>query len=150
MKLKCAFVKLSQDIAERTGSPVTFIAACAVVFVWAVSGPFFHFSETWQLVINTGTTIITFLMVFLIQSTQNRDTAALHLKLNELIRAKEGAHLALLDIEKLDEEEFQAYRLMYNKIAEEARKRMDEGESDADCPEIEMNPLELLNEKIAA
>jgi low affinity Fe/Cu permease len=92
-----------------------------VVAVWAVTGPLFGFSDTWQLVINTGTTIITFLMVFLIQSTQNRDSEAMQVKLDELIRATHGAHNALLDLEELEEEELDRIKAGYEKIAEQSR-----------------------------
>ena len=141
MKIKSKFVKVAQSVGEVTGHPFAFAIAVSIILVWAVTGPLFGFSDTWQLVINTGTTIITFLMVFLIQSTQNRDTEALHLKLDELIRATEGAHLALMDIEKLDDDEFQAFRKMYNDIAEKSRKSLNSGEDDINCPNIEIAPL---------
>ena len=96
----------------------------SVVAAWAVTGPLFGFSDTWQLVINTGTTIITFLMVFLIQSTQNRDSEAMQVKLDELIRATHGAHNALLDLEELEEEELDRIKAGYEKIAEQARGQL--------------------------
>ena len=140
MNLRCKFVEISQKIAELTGKPVCFIAASSFIIIWAVSGPLFGFSDTWQLVVNTSTTIITFLMVFLIQSTQNRDAEAVHMKLDELIRAGEGTHLALLDIEELDEDDFQAFRKLYAAIGQEARDRLMKGEGDVYTPEIE-NPM---------
>ena len=141
MKFKSTFVKIAQGVGEVTGHPMSFAVAFGLILAWAVSGPLFGFSDTWQLVINTGTTIVTFLMVFLIQSTQNRDTEALHLKLDELIRATEGAHLALMDIEKLDDDEFQAFRKMYDEIAQKAKKRLNEGGNDINCPDIDIAPL---------
>lgn len=147
MDLKENFIKASQKIAELTGHPFTFIGAMGIIVVWAICGPIFGFSDTWQLIINTSTTIITFLMVFLIQSTQNRDTEALHLKLDELIRATQGAHLVLMDIEKLDEKGFQAFRRTYDKMAEEARKSLERGEMEMDCPEIQLQDL-YQHEKI--
>lgn len=99
------FHKFAHTISNAVGSPVAFIAAVAIVAVWGITGPLFHFSDTWQLVINTGTTIITFLMVFVIQNTQNRDAKAIHLKLDELIRAMEGARTKLVDLEDLSDEE---------------------------------------------
>ena len=109
--------------------------ACGVIVLWFVSGPLFGFSDTWQLVINAGTTIITFLMVFLIQNTQNRDTQAMQLKLDELIRATTGAHNALLDLEELDERELNAFRVRYEALANAARRLLEAGELDTDSPE---------------
>jgi low affinity Fe/Cu permease len=104
--------------------------AGAVIVVWIVTGPLFHFSDTWQLVINTGTTIVTFLMVFLIQNTQNRDSEALQVKLDEIIRAMGGAHNALLDLEELEEHELDRIRLNYLKLAKKAREELRQGISD--------------------
>jgi low affinity Fe/Cu permease len=104
------FTHVATRVAHASGQPVTFILCCTVVAVWAVSGPLFHFSDTWQLVINTGTTIVTFLMVFLIQNTQNRDSVAIQAKLDELIRALEPAHNKFVGIEKLTEEEVEDLR----------------------------------------
>ena len=103
--LNAAFSRAAQWTARQCGRPATFILSCAVIAAWALSGPFFRFSDTWQLIINTGTTIVTFLMVFLIQNTQNRDMAALHLKLDELIRATENARNTLMSLEDMTEEE---------------------------------------------
>ena len=112
--------------ARMVGHPLAFALAVATIIAWAATGPFFGFSDTWQLVINTGTTIVTFLMVFLIQNTQNRDGAAVQVKLDELIRAIEGAHNALLDLEELDEEELDRIREHYRKLAREARKELEQ------------------------
>ena len=117
------------------GRPSTFLFALCVIVLWIVSGPLFGFSDTWQLVINTSTTIITFLMVFLIQNTQNRDTAAIQLKLDELIRATQGAHNALLDLEELDETQLEDFRRRYERLATTARGRLSEGQPDTDTPE---------------
>jgi low affinity Fe/Cu permease len=119
------------------GKPMTFVIAVVLVVVWAVSGPLFHFSDTWQLVINTSTTIVTFLMVFLIQNTQNRDTAAMQIKLDELIRALEGAHNALLDLEELDEKDLTRFRKRYEQLAEKARDALRDGGTDTDSPFID-------------
>jgi low affinity Fe/Cu permease len=110
--------------------------AVAVILVWAVSGPLFHFSDTWQLVINTGTTIVTFLMVFLIQNTQNRDSEAIQVKLDELIRSIEGAHLALLDLEELEQEDLDRIVGDYRELARQARKDLDAGKSDTDVRDV--------------
>lgn len=128
------FTKIASRVAYVTGKPVAFLACLVVVVVWAVSGPIFGFSDTWQLVINTGTTIITFLMVFVIQASQNRDTAALHLKIDELIRATVPAHNALLDIDNLDEKTLEKIRHRYEELAREAtaeRDVIDDLDSDA-------------------
>ncbi len=120
-KSKSWFSRFAKSTARITGKPVTFMIAVSVVAAWAVTGPLFGFSDTWQLIINTGTTIITFLMVFLIQSTQNRDSEAMQVKLDELIRATRGAHKQLLDLEELEEEELDRIKAGYEKIAEQAR-----------------------------
>lgn len=109
--------------------------AVSVILLWVVTGPLFHFSDTWQLVINTATTIITFLMVFLIQNTQNRDTEAIQVKLDELIRATKGAHNALLDLEELDEDSLESFRQKYEALAREAREQLARGVQDTDTPE---------------
>ena len=129
------FTRVASLIAGWAGQPATFLLALTVVVVWAVTGPVFGFSDTWQLVINTGTTIVTFLMVFLIQNTQNRDTEAMQLKLDELIRATQGAHNALLDLEELEEDELDEFRKRYLGLALSARRQMSAGASDTDCPE---------------
>lgn len=115
------FARFSRQIAAITGRPKTFFLAFVVILVWAVTGPFFGFSDTWQLVINTGTTIVTFLMVFLIQNTQNRDTEALQIKLDEIIRSLRGARNEVLDLEEMDEKQLNAIREEYLHLAEHAR-----------------------------
>jgi low affinity Fe/Cu permease len=131
------FTRFAQETARRSGHPASFLVALSVVLVWAITGPIFRFSDTWQLVINTGTTIITFLMVFLIQHTQNRDTYALQVKLDELIRVSQGAHTALLDLEELDENELEAIRARYEDLARKARARLRHGEPDTDVPDLD-------------
>lgn len=118
------FTRFAKWTSHITGRPVTFAVALLALVVWAVSGPVFGFSDTWQLVINTGTTIVTFLMVFLIQNTQNRDSEALHIKLDELIRANRGAQNALLDLEELEEKELDKIRQDYEALAEKARAEL--------------------------
>jgi low affinity Fe/Cu permease len=110
------FTKIASGVAHASGKPVTFIVCCLVILVWAVTGPLFGFSDTWQLIINTGTTIITFLMVFLIQNTQNRDGAAIQAKLDELIRVTEAKN-AFIGIEHLTEQEVEQYRVLCEKAA---------------------------------
>ena len=118
------FTRAAKWASHTSGRPTTFVIAVAIILIWAVTGPIFHFSDTWQLVINTGTTIITFLMVFLIQNTQNRDTEALQIKLDELIRAMASAQNVVLDLEELDDEELEEFRKDYLKLAEAARRDM--------------------------
>ncbi len=113
------FRKFARKTSSGVGSPWAFTVAVLVIVVWASTGPLFHFSDTWQLVINTGTTIVTFLMVFLIQNTQNRDAVALHLKLDELIRALKGARNNLVDLEELSDEELEKLRLEFHRLGEE-------------------------------
>ncbi|OLS60731.1 low affinity iron permease family protein [Pseudomonas putida] len=110
------FSRFAQKLASWTGRPTTFFIAFALVLVWAISGPLFHFSDTWQLVINTSTTIVTFLMVFLIQNTQNRDTDELHIKIDELLRATRRAHNALLGLDDLDAKQLSELRQRYEHI----------------------------------
>jgi len=115
------FPSFARSMANASGKPATFLIAVLVIIVWAVTGPIFGYSDTWQLVINTGTTIVTFLMVFIIQNTQNRDTQALQLKLDELIRVTKGAHNLMLDLEQLDDEHLERLRQVYEKLANKAR-----------------------------
>jgi low affinity Fe/Cu permease len=119
------FTKFARRAAMATGRPITFAIAVAVIIAWALTGPLFGFSDTWQLVINTGTTIITFLMVFLIQNTQNRDTEALQIKLDEIIRATRGARNVMLNLEEMDEKELNEIREEYFALAEHAREHLD-------------------------
>jgi low affinity Fe/Cu permease len=123
-KSKSFFTRFAKWTAKVAGKPHTFLIAVIIVLVWAVSGPLFGFSDTWQLVINTGTTIVTFLMVFLIQSTQNRDTEAMQVKLDELIRVVRNAQTALLDLEELEDEELDRIYAEYRGLAQEARDHM--------------------------
>jgi len=123
------FAHFANVIAQFSGRPTTFIVALMTVAVWAITGPLFGYSDTWQLVINTGTTIVTFLMVFLIQNTQNRDSHAIQIKLDELIRAVDGAHNSLLDLEELDDEIIDRMRKRYIRLAEEARKDLSADEA---------------------
>ncbi len=118
------FTRFAKWASHATGRPATFIGAALIIVLWAASGPIFGFSDTWQLVINTGTTIITFLMVFLIQNTQNRDSEAMQIKLDELIRAVQNAHNALLDLEELDDDQLELIRAGYTKMAKKARAKI--------------------------
>ena len=130
------FSRIAKQTSRATGHPAAFALALAVIVVWAVTGPIFGFSDTWQLVINTGTTIATFLMVFLIQNTQNRDTAALQIKLDELIRVQLGAHNAILDLEDMTEPQLEKLRLRYEELAKAAREQILEGKQDTDQPDV--------------
>jgi low affinity Fe/Cu permease len=115
------FTEFSRSIAEAAGHPISFALAMPTIIVWGATGPMFDYSDTWQLVINTGTTIVTFLMVFLIQRTQNRDTQALHLKLDELIRVTKGARNVMLDLEHMDDEHLKRLRDIYERLGSQAR-----------------------------
>ncbi len=117
------FSGVASRASQIVGSAWMFILAIAVIVAWGVTGPMFHYSDTWQLIINTGTTIITFLMVFLIQNTQNRDAKAIHLKLNELIHAVSKAHDELIDVEKLSDEELKTLEGYYEKVRKECERR---------------------------
>ena len=130
------FRRFSGRTAESVGSPTAFVIGLTLIVLWALTGPLFGYSDSWQLVVNTATTIITFLMVFLIQATQNRDAEATQVKLDELIRAVEGAHNALMDLEELEEEELDAMRLRYEKLAEHARRELRRGRGDTGVPPL--------------
>ena len=131
------FTGFAKWTARATGRPLAFGLAAGVVLVWGVTGPLFGFSDTWQLVINTGTTIVTFLMVFLIQNTQNRDTEALQIKMDELLRVTEGAHTVLLDLEELDDKQLDQIRDSYEEMARKARKDLKRGKVDTGSPKLE-------------
>ena len=122
-KSRSAFTRFAKRTAHATGRPVTFFLAVAVIIVWAMTGPLFHFSDTWQLVINTGTTIVTFLMVFLIQCTQNRDSEAVQVKLDEIIRAIGHARNELLDLEELEEGDLDELKRTFLELADQARRK---------------------------
>lgn len=129
------YTRFAKKAARFCGRPQIFALAVFTIAAWVITGPIFNFSDTWQLVINTGTTIITFLMVFLIQNTQNRDTEAIQVKLDELIRATQGAHNALLDLEELDEEALEAFRVKYQALATAARAELKQGGQDIGTPD---------------
>src|SRR5258706_12886820 len=136
MKSNDLFSRIAKHTARAIGHPVSFTVAVLVIVSWAALGPAFHFSDTWQLVINTWTTIITFLMVFLIQNTQNRDSEAMQLKLDELIRASGGCHNAVLDIEELSEEELDTIKRGYTLLAKKALAAVRSGKSDLAVPDL--------------
>ena len=133
--MNTVFSHFAQKTAAWSGHPIAFLLAVSVIFVWIVSGPVFGYSDTWQLIINTGTTIVTFLMVFLIQNTQNRDTEAIQIKLDELIRATQGAHNALLDLEDIEDKNLEAFRSKYRALAATARADLAAGNQDTGTPE---------------
>jgi low affinity Fe/Cu permease len=130
------FARLARSLSTALGRPSAFAVAALAVIMWAASGPLFDYSDTWQLVVNTSTTIVTFLMVFVIQNTQNRDTAAIQIKLDELIRATQGAHNAILDLEQLDDEALARYLRRYEELAAAARERLQKGRIDTGSPDI--------------
>jgi low affinity Fe/Cu permease len=129
------FGRLASGAARAMGHPLAFLLAVLIIVCWASAGPLFGFSDTWQLVINTSTTIVTFLMVFLIQNTQNRDSTAVQLKLDELIRAIEGAHNTLLDLEELEEKDLEQLRDVYEELARRARAQGEPGVFDLERPD---------------
>lgn len=135
MKNASLYTRFAKASARFCGRPRVFTFAVLFIMAWLVTGPLFGFSDTWQLVINTSTTIITFLMVFLIQNTQNRDTEAIQIKLDELIRATQGAHNALLDLEDIEEQSLDAFRSKYRALAASARADLDLGNQDTGTPE---------------
>jgi low affinity Fe/Cu permease len=133
---KSSFSSFAQWTSLKLGNPLAFVSATAIIVVWAISGPLFHFSDTWQLVINTGTTIITFLMVFIIQNTQNRDNEAIQLKLDELIRAAKGAHNEMLGIEHLTDKDLDLLRTRYAKLAKATKEELRQGLKDTGVPRV--------------
>jgi low affinity Fe/Cu permease len=130
------FTRVANATSRLAGRASTFIVMCGLVVLWAAAGPYFHYSDSWQLTINTGTTILTFLMVFLIQATQNRDAAAIQIKLDEIIRSLDGAHNAMLDLEELDEQDLVKMRESYLALAERARLALKRGDTDTDVPDL--------------
>lgn len=134
-KSTSAFTKVAQVTAQWTGKPATFFVAVGVILAWGLSGPIFSFNDTWQLVINTSTTIITFLMVFIIQNSQNRDTAAMQIKLDELLSKVEGAREELMDLEKLDEQDLTNLKRTFEKRAQVARDGGNPDSLDASAPQ---------------
>jgi len=136
MRRSGGFTRLAKAASHFTGRPLCFGLAVLVILAWVVTGPLFGFSDTWQLVINTGTTIVTFLMVFLIQNTQNRDTEAMQIKLDELIRATQGANNRLLDLEELEDRELEGFRRSYESLAESARSCAPGDENSSGTPAV--------------
>jgi len=141
-KNKGGFQKFARLSARWAGRPKAFGLAVFFILLWLVTGPFFHFSDTWQLVVNTATTIVTFLMVFLIQNTQNRDSEAVQLKLDELLRSTQGAHNALLEIEELSEQELDEIKDCYTKLAQRALADLRTGKSDLGTPDVKRKTAE--------
>lgn len=137
---KHPFMRFAKATSWATGQPVAFILAVLVIATWLITGPAFGFSDTWQLVINTGTTIITFLMVFLIQNTQNRDSMAMQIKMDELIRADKDAHNALMDLEELTDKELEMMRRQYEDLAERARILIRKGKKDTGIIDLQKMP----------
>ena len=136
MKVPTLFTRIAKGTARLAGRPQTFTFMALLVVLWAAAGPYFGYSDTWQLTINTGTTILTFLMVFLIQATQNRDAEAIQIKLDEIIRCLDNAHNSLLDLEELEEDDLLKMRANYLALAERARSAVRHGDSDTGVPEI--------------
>ena len=139
MQRKSWYEDVSRLTARLAGKSATFTLACSVVLLWLLTGPLFGYSDTWQLAINTATTIVTFLMVFLIQHTQNVDTEALQIKLDELIRATQGAHNALLDLEEMTDRQLDQFRDRYEALAQAARQRLGSDEITLGTPAITLD-----------
>ena len=135
MSDKTWYSGFAKQAARFCGRPRVFVVAVGIILVWAITGPAVGFTDTWQLVINTGTTVVTFLMVFLIQNTQNRDTEAIQVKLDELIRATQGAHNALLDLEELEGDSLDRFRQKYLELAKVARSELERGGADTGTPD---------------
>ena len=135
-QISSGFSVFARHLSIWAGRPSAFFGAFTLIVIWAFFGPAFGFSDTWQLIVNTSTTIVTFLMVFLIQHTQNRDTEEIQIKLNELIRATKGAHNLIVGIDQWDDEELEAQIKRYDAIAAEARRRVKRGLADEDCPTV--------------
>ena len=144
------FTRFATIAARATGRPGTFVLAVAIIVGWAATGPIFGFSDTWQLIINTGTTIVTFLMVFLIQNTQNRDSEAMHMKLDELIRSMKGAHNAFVNLEDLEEAELDRIRRNYEGIAARARALLERGHDDTGVPHVQIGARPASDEEAPA
>jgi low affinity Fe/Cu permease len=136
MSLSESFARFAKWTARTSGHPSTFGLAVGVILLWAITGPIFRFSDTWQLVINTATTVVTFLMVFLIQNTQNRDGAAVQLKLDELIRAMKGAQNSVLSLEEMSEEELERLKGHYYRLAEQAQARQKQARQRTESPQV--------------
>ncbi|MGC2742127.1 MAG: low affinity iron permease family protein [Candidatus Angelobacter sp.] len=141
------FSRFASSTAQFVGNPIVFFVAVAILVIWGITGPYFHYSDTWQLVINTGTSVVTFLVVFLIQNTQNRDAKALHLKLDELIRSHHPANDDLIDIQKLSDEELDQLEKRYEKIRKacEARRAASKSDAAADANKIVENGMASKN-----
>ena len=146
-KVNDAFHRIAVRVSDVAGSPISFAIAIAIIVGWALTGPLFHFSDTWQLAINSSTTIVTFLMVFLIQNTQNRDSEAIQVKLDELIRSIDGAHLALLDLEELDDKDLDRICRDYRELAKQARRDLRAGKSDTDVRDVGPSHRQQQSEK---
>lgn len=142
------FSSFAKWISKELGLSSTFILAILLIVVWLITGPFFNFSDTWQLIINTATTIVTFLMVFIIQNTQNRDTLAIHLKLDEIIRAMKNTHNELLKVEELSDEELQTLLKSYESLSSEIKSRVKRGLSDTGVVDVKLDVNQEAKDKV--
>jgi low affinity Fe/Cu permease len=141
---EATFTHMAKGTSTAVGRPKSFFIAVAVIVIWAITGPFFHFSDTWQLIINTGTTIVTFLMVFLIQNTQNRDSKALHLKLDELLRVNRAARNTLVDLENMSDDELQELQTEFSRLREIACEEVSERAARARREHVDARTPDLL------